>query len=287
MTEESNIGFDVRRKSCKSHNSLRIMTTTKRSNNLVIFAGGYDGEMIEIFNICREAGVELVDKHLGWGAAASAYAEEIVAAAAAGKTPVLVELGLDIELPETAIVVDHHNEMSDRPASILQVLDLLGLEPTRYQRLVAANDCGYIPAMLSMGATAEEVAAVRLADRSAQGITPEQEAEAERALGCREVINGVTVVRMSHSKTATIADRLFNPEEEQRLLILSGDGESNFFGKKELCLLLQGEKTGKTAEGWDTYSHFGGWTGGGDETGFWGGYADQDEVLDFVVKYFA
>lgn len=78
-----------------------------------------------------------------------------------------------------------------------------------------------------------------------QGITPEQEAEAERALGCREVINGVTVVRMSHSKTATVADRLFDPEKEQRLLILSGDGESNFFGKKELCLLLQGEKTGR------------------------------------------
>lgn len=254
---------------------------------MVLFAGGYDGEMMSIISACREAGVEVVDKHLGWGAAASAYAEEIAAAAAAGKTPVLVELGLNIELPEGSIIVDHHNEMSDRPASILQVLDLLGVEPTRHQQLVAANDCGYIPAMLSMGATPEEIAAVRLADRAAQGITPEQEAEAERALSCRETVNGVTVVRMSHSKTATIADRLFSPTEEQRLLILSGDGESNFFGKKELCLLLQGEKTGKTAEGWDTYSHFGGWTGGGSEMGFWGGYANQDEVLDFVVKYFA
>lgn len=264
------------------------MTTSRLSNNnMVVFAGGYDGEMVEIINICREAGVEIFDKHLGWGAAASAYSEEIAAAVSEDKQVVLIELALDIELPETAIVVDHHNEMFDRPASILQVLDLLGLKATRWQQLVAANDCGYIPAMLSMGATPEEVAAVRLADRSAQGITPEQEAEAERALGCREVINGVTVVRMSHSKTATVADRLFDPEKEQRLLILSGDGESNFFGKKELCLLLQGEKTGKTAEGWDTYSHFGGWTGGGETTGFWGGYANQDEVLDFVVKYFA
>lgn len=72
-----------------------------------------------------------------------------------GSRWVLVELALDIELPETAIVVDHHNEMSSRPASILQVLALLGMDATRWQQLVAANDCGYIPAMLSMGATPE------------------------------------------------------------------------------------------------------------------------------------
>lgn len=257
------------------------------NNNMVIFCGGYDAEMVEIINTCRKAGVEVIDRHLGWGAAASAYSEEIAAAVSENKQVVLIELALDIELPEGIIVVDHHNENSSKPASILQVLSLLGLEPTRWQQLVAANDCGYIPAMLSMGATPEEVAAVRLADRAAQGITPEQEAEAERAIAAKEVVNGVTVVRMAHSKTATVADRLFNPEEEQRLLILSEDGESNFFGKKELCLLLQGEKTGKTAEGWDTYSHFGGWTGGGETAGFWGGYANQNEVLDFVVKYFA
>lgn len=47
---------------------------------MVVFAGGYDGEMVEIINICQEAGVEIFDKHLGWGAAASAYSEEIAAA---------------------------------------------------------------------------------------------------------------------------------------------------------------------------------------------------------------
>lgn len=260
---------------------------TKNISNFVMFIGGYDGEMLAVIDACHKAGVKTVDKHLGWGAAASAYAEEISLAAAEGKIPVLVELALDIELPAGTIIVDHHNENSGKPASLLQVLDLLGVEPTWQQQLIAANDCGYIPGMLAFGANAEEVAAVRLADRSAQGITPEQEAEAERAISCREVINGVTVVRLAHCKTATVCDRLFSQDQEQRLLILSGDGESNFFGKKELCLLLQGEKTGKTAEGWDTYSHFGGWTGGRNETGFWGGYADQQAVLDYVVNYFA
>lgn len=259
------------------------------SNMMMVCLGGYDAEMVEIAKACRKAGVEVVDKHLGWGAAASAYAEEIAQAVSEGKTPVLVELALDIELPANAIIVDHHNENAGRPASILQVLDLLGQQPTRRQQLVAANDCAYIPGMLALGATPEEVAAVRLADRAAQGITPEQEAEAERAIAAATVINGVTIIKMAHSKTAPVCDRLFNQDKEQRLLILSADGESNFFGNGELCKLLQGEDTGKkTEQGYTIYSHFGGWIGGNlPESGFWGGYADQAEVEKFVIEFFA
>ena len=185
--------------------------------------------------------------------------------------------------------MDHHNENAGKPASILQILDLLGVQPTRHQQIIAANDCGYIPAMLAMGATPEEIAEVRLLDRSAQGITPEQEAEAERAIAAAEVVNGVTIIRMAHSKTATVCDRLFNPEKEQRLLILSEDGESNFFGNGELCLALQGEDTGKkTQEGYTIYSHFGGWVGGNlPSSGFWGGYGDQKAIEEYIVKFFA
>lgn len=262
---------------------------TQKNSNMVVFLGGIDAEMLAIADACREAGVAVCDKHLGWGAAASAYSEEIANAVSEGKQPVLVELNLDIEVPANAIVVDHHNENAGRPASILQVLDLLGQQPNRYQQLIAANDCGYIPAMLALGATPEEVAAVRLADRAAQGITPEQEAEAERSIAAATVVNGVTIVKMAHSKTATVCDRLFSEGKEQRLLILSGDGESNFFGNGELCRLLQGGDTGKkTAEGYTIYSHFGGWVGGNlPISGFWGGYADQNQVEKFVVDFFA
>ena len=267
------------------------MNTTKNNsnivNNMVVFAGGYDGEMIAIINACREAGVEVMDKHLGWGASVDSYTEEIEKVISEGMTPVLVELG-GAEQVSGAIIVDHHNENVGKPASIIQILDLLGVEPSREQQLIAANDNGYIPGMLALGATAEEVAKVRLLDRSAQGITPEQESEAERAIAAAEVVNGVTIVRMAHSKTATVCDRLFDPEKEQRLLILSGDGESNFFGNGELCKLLQGDKTGKTPEGWDTFSNFGGWIGGNLPTsGFWGGYGDQKAVLNYVVNFFA
>lgn len=250
--------------------------------------GGYDAEMLAIADACREVGVAVVDKCLGWGAAASVYAKEIAAAISEGKLPILVELSLDIEVPR-AVIVDHHNENVGKPASILQVLSLLGVEPSRHHQLIAANDCGYIPGMLALGATSEEIAAVRLADRAAQGITPEQEAEAERAIAAATVVNGVTIVKMAHSKTATVCDRLFSQDKEQRLLVLSGDGESNFFGNGELCKLLQGEDTGaKTPEGYPIYSHFGGWVGGNlPVNGFWGGYADQAEVEKFVIDFFA
>ena len=263
--------------------------TAQKNSNMVFFLGGYDAEMLAIADACREAGVAIVDKHLGWGAAASAYSEEIAQAVSEGKQAVLVELSLDIELPETAIVVDHHNENAGKPASILQVLDLLGIEPTRYQKLIAANDSGYIPAMLALGATPEEIAEVRLADRAAQGISSEQEREAERAIAAAKTVNGVTIVKMAHSKTATVCDRLFSQDKEQRLLILSEDGESNFFGNGELCRLLQGEDTGKkTEQGYTIYSHFGGWIGGNlPQSGFWGGYADQKEVEKFVIDFFA
>jgi hypothetical protein len=261
--------------------------TISKDNNIVVFCGGYDAEMIEIIKVCRENGIEVIDKHLGWGASIDSYKDEIEVSVAAGKTPVLIELSGADQVAGT-IVVDHHNENAGKPASILQVLDLLGIEPSRKQQLIAANDTGYIPGMLAMGATAEEVAKVRLLDRSAQGITPEQEAEAKRAIAAATAVNGVTIVKMSHSKTATVCDRLFDPEKEQRLLILSEDGESNFFGDGALCLALQGKDTGeKTAEGYTIYDHFGGWVGGNlPKSGFWGGYADQAEVEKFVVQWY-
>lgn len=252
--------------------------SSNMKKNYVIFAGGHDGEMAEITRVCREVGIEVVDHNLPWGAKVSDYAEDIAKVVADGKIPVLVELTPDAEMPANAIVVDHHNENAGKPASLLQVLDLLGIEPSRRQQLIAANDSGYIPAMLALGATPEEIAEVRYADRAAQGITPAQEREAERAIAAAEVVNSVTIIRMSHSKSSPVCDRLFNPEKEERLLILSNgkDGsEVNFFGNGELCQQLRNK--------------FRGWMGGNlPQNGFWGcENVEQDSVLDYVTKFFA
>jgi len=265
------------------------MPQEKKKMAYKFFLGGADAEMCCIAEVLAEAGVPFADAGLGWGAHASAYALDIAVAAAGGFTPVLVELDNEfreatewslakesVDLPQGTVVVDHHGSRSGEPASLLQVLALIGREPTRWDNLVAANDSGFIPAMLALGATAEEIATIRAADRAAQGITPAQESEAERAIASAEVGDRLSVVRLAHSKCATVTDRLFGGYDQ--LLILSDDGEANFYGDGAVCAVLR-EK-------------FGGWNGGsglGQEGGnaFWGGNPPHDEVEVFVKEYLA
>lgn len=263
-------------------------------NNLHFFLGGADLEMATIKKLLEKEGVAYSDAGLAWGASTSKYGDEIEKVAKEGKTPVIIELAVDSKIPANTVNVDHHNENASKPASILQVCELLGVKPTREMQLVAANDSGYIPAMIEMGATKEEINSIRYKDRASQGITPEQEKQAEEAIaGAREAC-GVTVIKMAHSKTATVTDRLFDPDKPQNIAIFSADGEVNYFGPEDICRALQGNKTGERPAPWDPnqtevlYDHFGGWTGGaglGKEggTAFWGGYPNHVEALDFIL----
>ena len=168
-------------------------------NQYIFFIGGKDLEMETIKQLLSAHNQPYIDKNLGWGAKTSAYEAEISRAAADGKTPVVIELEQDCKLPENAINIDHHNQNAGRPASVLQICDLLGIEKTRDLQLIGANDAAYIPGMMEMGAAPEEIARVRRRDRMCQGITEEQEKEAERAISKKEEICGVTIVRMAHS----------------------------------------------------------------------------------------
>lgn len=264
------------------------------TQNLHFFLGGKDLEMETIKNLLNKHGIAYSDAGLSWGATTSKYGDEIEKVANEGKTPVIIELSIDSKLPENTINIDHHNENADKPASILQVCELLAVEPTRKMKLVAANDSGYIPAMLAMGASKEEIAMIRYYDRATQGITAEQEKQAEEALENIKEICGVTIVTLPHSKTATVTDRLFDQNKPQNLLIISEDGETNYFGPEDICRKLQGNKVGERPAPWDPnqtetlYDHFGGWIGGAGlnqkgGTAFWGGYADQKEIAKFVL----
>lgn len=266
--------------------------------DLHFFLGGNDLEMKTIKDLLDKLGVAYSDKNISWKKAAtvgvSVYGDEIEKIVKEGRTPVIIELKKDARLPKNTIEIDHHNENAGKPASILQVCELLGVEPTRKMQLIAANDSGYIPAMMEMGASKEEIAQIRYLDRVAQDITPEQEKQAEEAIAGAQEFCGVTVIKMPHSRTATVADRLFNPNKPQNLLIISGDGETNYYGPEDICRKLQGNKIGERPAPWDPnqtevlYDHFGGWTGGdglGKEggTAFWGGYADQTKIAQFVL----
>lgn len=186
-------------------------------------------------------------------------------------------------------IVDHHGEQSWRPASILQVLRLLGLKlssPTlRWVELVAANDSAWFEGMKTLGATADEMRFIRAGDRSAQEITGEQETEAERALTAPvEMVGAVRVIRMAHSKTGPVGDRLAIDaisagKPIPAYLVFSVDGEVNFSGPGDLAQAIH-EK------------FVGGWAGGSglgkaDGTAYWGGYPPHEEVLAFLRERLA
>lgn len=229
--------------------------------------GGHDLEMLTIRELLQANNACFIDMGLGWGAVASAYQPEIEVALKAGKTPVLVELVDDLGLEGEVVSIDHHGPLAgaEMPTSLHQVFALLKLPPedwTRRMELVAANDRGHIRGMLAVGATLEEISAIRAADRAAQGTTQEQEEQAVAAVRVVQALcNGrLTVVRLPHNRAAAVADRLA-PElgggGSENLLVISPD-ELNFYGSGQLVHLLD-----RTFPG--------GWYGGSlPERGFWG-----------------
>lgn len=205
----------------------------------VFLLGGHDLEMLEIKNILEERGISYYDKGLNWSdALLSAYREELKSCADSNVYG--VELREDIPAGDNYQRIDHHNDYSDRASSLEQVAALLGVELTRYQQLVAANDKGYIPAMKALGASDDEVAEVRRRDRAAQGVTEEDERlAAESAEVNTAIYNGIKVVRSLTSCFSPICDRLF----PYRRLLIYTDAEWVFYGegKAELVGLLDSD----------------------------------------------
>lgn len=179
-----------------------------------------------------------------------------------------------------AINIDHHtygeDDRRNSKSSIEQVADILEKELTLDEQFVSANDKGYIPAMEELGKKLkinpkdlkEIIANIRMRDRETQGITSEQEAQAEEAikkLGELKEKRNYISIDLPHSKTSTVTDRLYGKYDN--LLVTSEDGETNFFGKTEIIKMLNERFPS-------------GWSGGSLEqgSGYWGGYADQNDI---------
>jgi CRISPR-associated protein Cas1 len=250
---------------------------------LVFFLGGYDLEMVTIRDLLAQESRPCHDRGLSWGARASDYRTEIEAVLAQEQVPVLVELANDLSLDlAQVILVDHHGAYAgeDRPTSLHQVFELLALPPERWTRwfeLVAVNDWGYVPALVAMGASQEEIIKVRAADRAAQGITAAEEAAGEQAAAsAKSMVHGkLTIVQLPHARTATVTDRLApelgGPGYEN--LVVYSPEEVNFFGTGELVYALD-------------EAFPGGWYGGAlPERGFWGHGEPVPEVLPVLLEH--
>lgn len=180
--------------------------------------------------------------------------------------------------------LDHHWVRAQEKATILQVLDVLGQEPTIEQKLIAANDSGYIPAMVNLlqsewindeSEIQKMVSLIRLKDREAQWISQEQEIQAEEAIKTKEELLDwkLTVVTLVHSKCATVTDRLFG--KYQNLLVLSWDGEVNFYGDGKICEILK--INFEWRNGWS-------WLGIKWWNAYRGWYPKHQEIKDFVIE---
>lgn len=200
----------------------------------IFLLGGYDLEMLEIKKLLLKIGfqenVNLFDKQLMWGAKLSEYHAELERF---GNTTPFKIYGIELEetqiirIPNNYIRIDHHNDFVDKPASILQIAALASIKPSRYIKLVAANDAGYKPAMRAIGATEDEIDDIRQQDRKAQGVTEEMELAAEDAIKNAKYVGRLVVIESKFSLFSPITDRV----DFENYLIFNDD-EATFFGNK-------------------------------------------------------
>lgn len=195
----------------------------------IFLLGGHDLEMLTIKEMLELHKYNFFDYDLSWGAKLSAYA----AVLNNDDHFVAIELIEDISPPKYYTLLDHHNEFSHRKSSIEQVADLIGISLNREQELVAANDSGYIPALIAKGANNDEIARIRKQDRQAQGVTEIDESLAVESISRNlTTYNGITVVQSLTPRFSAVVDRLF----PFRSLIIYNDSTLNYYGDNMLKL---------------------------------------------------
>ena len=202
----------------------------------VFLIGGHDLEMIEIIKILKSLDITYFDYQLGWNNANLSTYKDVFNNY---EQFVGIELKKDVEPPPKYLPVDHHNENIEKRSSLEQVAELLGIELTREQQLIAANDKGFIPAMEAIGATPEEIARIRRLDREAQGITEEDERLGEESIQKnRTEKDGITIINSRTPRFATITDRL----HPCRQLLIYTTNELDFYGEGTKLLIENFEK---------------------------------------------
>lgn len=249
------------------------------NNQILVVTPINDGEAVQIAKILKDKNVKTLITKQGWGASWDNLEPEIKKEIEELKNKNFKIFGVELQgsAPEGVENIDHHrydgDDRTNEFSSLEQVAKLVGHRLSLFEEFISANDKGFIPAMLALAKiknlsekeTQKLIEKVRLQDRAAQGITPEQERIAEKAIQEAEVSDLLTVVRMAHSKTSTVCDRLFG--RYKNLLILSEDGEVNFFGEKGVIERLSSLVKGS-------------WSGGDldHDNGFWGGYPQNLDI---------
>jgi len=144
----------------------------------VFLLGGQDLEMFTIKQLLESNNICYFDKELSWGAKLSAY-QNIINNAQKYKKIYGIELTRDVAVPNNYIEIDHHGENDYKDSSLEQVAKILGIELSREQKIIAANDSRYIVGMQAIGASEKEIINIRHRERKILGVTKEDEKEAQ------------------------------------------------------------------------------------------------------------
>ena len=202
--------------------------------NTIFLLGGHDLEMLEIKKILKSKKLTVHDENLQWdNAKLSKYGDKL------NDTDFFVgiELESDIKTPPNYLLIDHHNENVEKPSAIEQIADLLDIALNREQQLVAANDKGYIPAMIAMGATPKEIEDIRSRDRKAQGATDEDERLGEKSTKENSDYKGdVLIVKSLTNRFSTITDRLWGKTNK---LLIYNEESLTYYGQNIDKLITQ------------------------------------------------
>jgi len=154
-------------------------------------------------------------------------------------TIIFVGCGATEEFPycEKFIFIDQCSLELVTKAAILQVMDLLETRNSdatrRWAELVAAHNVGYIPAMMALGATTEEIQRVCAFDRKSRGISTAEEIEAMSAIASKKISGRLATLELAHSQFSTVRDRLYGLYDQ--LLIFSKKDEVRFYGDHDIC----------------------------------------------------
>ncbi|MDX9882050.1 MAG: hypothetical protein RBS73_08275 [Prolixibacteraceae bacterium] len=255
-----------------------LQTSRKKNPVYYFLIGGHDLEMLTIIDLLKKhlPKNKVFDRGLKWGACLSSYQDLFNSQ----DVFIGIELKQDIAPPKNYIEIDHHYENSGEPSSIDQIICFLKkaynieVEVTRYIQLISANDSGYIPAMLAIGATEEEIADIRRRDREAQGATEEDEWLAEKSIKENLTIEGgITIVKSLTSRFSIITDRLY---PYNRLMVYN-DNELNYYGKgiNQLIRIFE-----QLISNGDAYH-------GGGKNGFFGianGALSSNQIMEIVKQ---
>jgi hypothetical protein len=200
------------------------MVSQNDIKNAVFLLGGKDLEMKEISRLLKKSKIKLYDRKLSWGAQLSVYSDLFNNS----EHFFGIELVEDIETPANYTRIDHHNELWENPSSLEQVADLLGLRLTRKQKLIVANDTSYIPGMIKLGATEQEIRMIRKHDRRAQGVTlADERAAADSIKYNKSEVDDLIIVKAKTNRFSAITDVLF---PFSKLLIYT-ENELTYYGE--------------------------------------------------------